>query len=109
MDIHERIGALPRILNVKNLHQLALSIDLTSQTVANCANGKSKPSYLMIKNLCDEYLNLNARWLVTGQGSPLYELDEDITVSEHASLSKEIEDLQKNFSILKERIRKLES
>lgn len=110
MNIHERIKALPRILDVKNTNQLGIAINYSAQSIGNISNGKTKPSFNLLESLCLTYPDLNARWLLTGEGEPLMSMinEKDLEQEEYEDLKSEIEELRAAIDDFNARLDKLE-
>lgn len=110
MNIHKRIGKLPHLLDIKNINQLAESVKITPQSLGNIANGKTKPSFNLLESLCLTYPDLNARWLLTGEGEPLMSMinEKDLEQEEYEDLKAEIEELRAALHEFNARLDKLE-
>jgi transcriptional regulator with XRE-family HTH domain len=48
--------------------ELSSKVDIVRQTIGNAINGKNEPSGEVLSKILNAFPNLNARWLLTGQG-----------------------------------------
>lgn len=64
--------------NILNLSQdsFAQKIGLQRNTISLIENGKRNPSDRTIKDICKTF-NVNENWLLTGNGLPILELNDD--------------------------------
>ncbi|MDU2672616.1 MAG: helix-turn-helix transcriptional regulator [Clostridium sp.] len=64
--------------NILNLSQdnFAKKIGLQRNTISLIENGKRNPSDRTIKDICKTF-NVNENWLLTGNGLPILELNDD--------------------------------
>ncbi|WP_340112424.1 helix-turn-helix domain-containing protein [Maribellus mangrovi] len=54
-----------------NAGELAHSLEVQRSNISHILNGRNKPSAAFIEKMLNVYPDLNARWLLTGQGSML--------------------------------------
>lgn len=66
MSINERIKELIKL--EKNLGAFSKKIGQYSGTISNMINRGTKPSATVLEAIAKTYSNLNARWLLTGNG-----------------------------------------
>ena len=71
--------------NIRNLRENILSISqesfataigLKRNTISLIENGKRNPSNRTIKDICSVF-HVNEDWLITGNGDPILDMDED--------------------------------
>ena len=83
MSINERILQL---INLKgyNKNSFCIKIGIKPQTLHNIVSGrKTKPSFNVIEKILLTFVDVNAKWLITGSGVPIVKkLQETNTVNE---------------------------
>ncbi|MGM9787676.1 MAG: helix-turn-helix domain-containing protein [Candidatus Cryptobacteroides sp.] len=64
------ISRLLQVLQAENISrsQFAEMLEISPATVTHLLNGRNKPSYEIIQAICKNFPNLNADWLITGNG-----------------------------------------
>lgn len=105
MDIVERINKLPALLGIKNLRQIALEIDYSTQHMHNISKGARKPGLPLVIALVKKY-PINPNWLLKGEGTPLAEEDNkqvsmpDTELFDMRKLVSEVDQLKKRVNDL---------
>lgn len=72
MQTHERLRLVLKRLKLAQTDLIKLGAG-SSQTISNIFHGKQKPNYILLETLFGNYKNINARWLITGEGEMLEE------------------------------------
>lgn len=70
MSINSRFVELRKYLNLSQ-QKFAEKIDVIKQTINGIENDKYKPSSKVITSILEVFPNINARWLLTGEGDML--------------------------------------
>ncbi len=91
-SIHQRV----RLLSDKQggLVVFANLIEINHQTVSNVIKGKTKPSFKVVESILLRFPDINARWLITGEGemktkeNEKSEKENNITQQTHHLLEK---------------------
>ncbi|MFO8235882.1 MAG: helix-turn-helix transcriptional regulator [Bacteroidales bacterium] len=68
--MQERILQLLKELNLSS-SKLAEEIDVQRSSISHILAGRNKPSFVFIQKLLKRYPQINSRWLLLGEGSPL--------------------------------------
>ncbi len=69
-------------MNYKNINagELATSLDVQRSNISHILNGRNKPSAAFIEKMLTVFPDLNARWLLTGDGNMTNSYHEDNNV-----------------------------
>lgn len=64
------ISRLSQLLQAENISksQFAEMLGISPATITHLLSGRNKPSYEIIQAICKNFPNLNADWLITGNG-----------------------------------------
>ena len=65
--MHERLQKWMSSENLKP-SKLAENIEVNRATISHILSGRNKPSIEFLHKLLNNYSNLNANWLITGEG-----------------------------------------
>lgn len=84
MSVNQRIKILYESLNVKQ-KEFSESIKQNRATINNIVNNLSKPSYKVIEAIISTYPNLNANWLIAGDG-PMWKEGSEEAILEEANV-----------------------
>ena len=98
MEINERILYLIDNKTNKNKRKFAEMIGFAPQVISNIVSGrKSNPSYDVIYSILSTFDDINANWLLTGNGSMLKEV-----APVQADCTGKVEELEKYNKVLEE-------
>ena len=71
MDINERISYIIELKGL-NKNSFSLKIGIKPQTLHHIiSKRKTKPSFFVIEKILQTFKDINAEWLITGQGEPI--------------------------------------
>ncbi|MFW6020357.1 MAG: helix-turn-helix transcriptional regulator, partial [Bacteroidales bacterium] len=74
-------------MNVHDLKQedFANKIGVTRQRIGNIVNDKNQPNSELLSQICIQYKEINARWLLTGHGDMFnYTYNKDVVNEDQA-------------------------
>ncbi|WP_167607320.1 helix-turn-helix domain-containing protein [Maribellus sediminis] len=68
-----------------NAGELAVKLEVQRSNISHILNGRNKPSAALIEKMLNVFPDLNARWLLTGQGTMVEanNVSQDITPAAH--------------------------
>lgn len=100
-----------RIIDIRNFIKLdqkdfAKEIKVSKQVLSNIENGRNKPSFIFLENICNRY-EVNLNWLVCGKGGMLISSDKgqnEETQETKAMLLDKIKEKEKLISSLQDHI-----
>lgn len=103
MAIGQRIKLL---LQSKKIRQqdLAIALEMSRQNVSSFVNGNSEPTIATLNYLLRTYTDLNARWLLTGDGNMFTENENQ---TNNKDLTDYIKTLEKDCEICKEKEKRI--
>jgi len=84
MSIHQQVKLFIDTNRISRT-EFALRIKTNTTTVGNIVNGKNNPSAEILRNIVMAYPNINANWLLTGEG-PMFQSGVDSYFNEVKSL-----------------------
>lgn len=70
--------------------QFADRVGISHQTASNYLKGKQKPDSIQLEKIIRSFENINARWLITGEGEMLLKSDKV-----HVGLAEEVANILK--------------
>lgn len=97
-NINDRILLICKKFNISKASELAKILDITHQSATNYIKGKQKPNYKALQKIKLKFDNLNAEWLLTGDG-------EMLDIGNKSTSNENLEDLIK---LQREKIQSLE-
>ncbi len=71
---------------------LANSLDVQRSNISHILNGRNKPGAALIEKLLLVFPDLNARWLLTGEGNMVEQEDRKVKVSENIGTTNKSEE-----------------
>ena len=76
-------------MNFKNINagELSVRLEVQRSNISHILNGRNKPSAAFIEKMLNVFPDLNARWLLTGEGNMTN--IEDVVISREERLYKE--------------------
>lgn len=107
MSVNERIANFCKYKCVRQKELSAWGLG-TAQTINDILEGKVKPGYKLIIFLLEKYPDLNARWLLLGEGEMIIKHDlNQARDSDELYRTRLIERLEKDKEYLKELLKRL--
>lgn len=73
--VNQRIKHLLYLLNIKQI-DFAESLKIQRSTLNGIIKDRQKPSFKAIQAILNAYPNINALWLITGEGEPFNDVKE---------------------------------
>lgn len=98
--VSERLGALINLLGISK-NNFAKSIGVAATQVYNICDGRNAPSHGMYEAIAKTYPNVNLRWLITGQGMPLFAMKDGDQTETSAK------DLMTRLKLVEEQLEKI--
>lgn len=113
MAENNRIVEVCKSMRIRQIDLINLKIS-NKQTINDIWRNRVKPNYDFLKRFLSEFKNINARWLITGEGEKEYSLSvvNDVIVpygntNEILKLTNEILKLNEEIRLLNEERRKI--
>lgn len=68
---------IKELINSKGIQpgELAIMLGVQRSNISHILNGRNKPGALLIEKMLNLFPELNARWLLTGEGNMLFSAD----------------------------------
>ena len=101
-DINERILLICKEFNLHKASDLARALSITHQSASNYLKGNKKPNFGVLKKIKLKFENINADWLLTGEGNMLK------TIEKEHKKDIGIQDLRYLIQLQREKIQNLE-
>lgn len=98
MSIHQQVKLFIETNRISRT-EFALRIRTNTTTVGNIVNGKNNPSAEILRNMVMAYPNINANWLLTGDG-PMFQSGVDSFFNEVKSLEIKLAAAEGMISLL---------
>ncbi len=98
--INQRIAILIKELKMNN-NSFAKSINKSSSTINYIVEGKTKPGYELLEGIVTTYPQVNAEWLMKGEGELMISAQTD---QPDTYLQEHLEKLETNFTKLLEQL-----
>ena len=106
MSVNQRIKKFQSASCPKQ-RDFANAIDISEKTLSSIYNGKTKPSFKVIEAILKQFPNLNARWLLVGEGEMTIESDNSENTEESENTEGVVENLQRRVAILEKEIKEI--
>lgn len=111
MSINERILHLIKLKGY-NKNSFSRKIGIKPQTLHHIISGrKTKPSFNVIEKIVSTFVDINAKWLITGLGKPIVDKQTEkynISCSKCKYLDNKFSEMAKDIDDLKQQIAELQ-
>lgn len=71
-EINDRIKEFMLEMGL-NQNQFSLRLNTSSSRISNIINKRNRPDSDILAKICHVFTNVNARWLLTGEGDMIYD------------------------------------
>lgn len=96
-SINRRIEIIANYYNV-SAYELSKKLDTSTTRISHILNDRNKPNYELLKSICEYFPDVDARWLLTGEG-------EMFTYNLSKRFEEDMAEIKMKLNLIKDKVR----